>query len=263
MTTHLKMDEAQPRLLDETAQGVIGKPFDRPERPLKVTGIATYAAEYRLPGMVEGLLVRATITKGRMTALNDERVRRMPGVLGVWSGERFLRNPAQGGAGKAPVQGAAQVHYFGQAVARAVAETYEQARHATQALRPSFEAEAADIDPETASKVDKPRKSQLDQGALKAAMAAAAHTVAATYTTRRIRARRRSPMPPSPRGRGTRGRPMVLTRCRASTRARWPIHSASRRRPSPARRGSAGCSASSQRAASSTPRRRPRNTGAG
>ena len=183
MTTHLKMDGAQPRLLDETPQGVIGKPFDRPEGPLKVTGTATYAAEYKLPGTVEGVLVRATITRGRMTALNDEPVRRMPGVLGVWSGEKFLRNPAQGGAGEAPVQDATRIGYFGQAVALVVAETYEQARHAAQALRPTFAAEPADIDPETASIVDRPESSQLDQGDLEAALAAAAHTVDASYTT--------------------------------------------------------------------------------
>ena len=33
-------------MLDRTRQGVIGKPLDRPEGPLKVAGTATYAAEY-------------------------------------------------------------------------------------------------------------------------------------------------------------------------------------------------------------------------
>ena len=35
-------------LLDTMKQGVIGKPLDRPEGPLKVSGTATYSAEYKL-----------------------------------------------------------------------------------------------------------------------------------------------------------------------------------------------------------------------
>ena len=46
-------------------QGVIGKPLDRPDGPAKTTGTATYAAEYPISGCVEGVLVTATISRGR------------------------------------------------------------------------------------------------------------------------------------------------------------------------------------------------------
>ena len=182
MTSHLKMDAPHKRRLDEMAQGVIGQPLDRPEGQLKVSGRAPYAAEYDLPGTAAGVLVRATVTKGRIIAVDEERVRAMPGVLGVYSGARFVRNPAQGGAGEAPVQGT-QVAYFGQAVALVVAETFEQARHAAQAMRLDYVREEAEIDPETASQVDRPEGEQLDQGDLEAAMAAAAARVDVVYTT--------------------------------------------------------------------------------
>ncbi len=154
-----------------------------PRGRLKVTGRATYTAEYDRPGLVTGVLVRATIARGRVTRLNDTAVRALPGVLGVFSGPRFLRNPAQGGAGEAPVQGADVVAYLGQPIALVVAESFEAARHAAQALRPDYAEEPAETDPETTSQVDRPEKKQLDQGDLDAAMKAAAHSVDVIYTT--------------------------------------------------------------------------------
>ena len=183
MTTHVKMDAPQPRRLDETVQGVIGIPFDRPEGPLKVSGTAPYAAEDRPEGLATGVLVRATIPKGRVEGLDEDAVRAMPGVLAVISGDGLLRNPAQGGAGAAPEQPGARVDYLGQPVALVVAETFEEARHAAQSLRVRYAEEAAEVDPEAATTVDRPEKSQLDQGDLDAAMREAAASVDAVYTT--------------------------------------------------------------------------------
>ena len=183
MTTHFKMDAPRARRLDETAQGVLGRPLDRPEGPLKVTGRAPYAAEPSRPGLATGVLVRATVAKGRVTGMDEAAVRAMPGVLAVLTGERFLRNPAQGGAGQAPVQGADRVHYFGQPIALVVAESFEQARHGARSLRIDYEEEPAETDPEAASQVDRPKKGQMDQGDLDAAMAEAATSVDVVYTT--------------------------------------------------------------------------------
>ena len=183
MTTHLKMDAPQPRRLDETVQGVIGKPMDRPEGPLKVSGRALYAAEDRPENLATGVLVRATIARGRVSGMDEDAVRAMPGVLAVVSGERLLRNPAQGGAGAAPEQPGARVDYLGQPVALVVAEGFEQARHAAHSLRIRYEEEEAEVDPEAATTVDRPEKSQSDQGDLETAMAEAAATVDAVYTT--------------------------------------------------------------------------------
>ncbi len=63
MTVNFRMDAPQPRLLDQTGQGVIHMPLDRPEGPLKVSGRATYAAEADLPGMVHGVLVTSSIAR--------------------------------------------------------------------------------------------------------------------------------------------------------------------------------------------------------
>nr|WP_223252297.1 hypothetical protein [Paracoccus mutanolyticus] len=101
----------QRNLLDQTRQGIIGKPLNRPEGPLKVTGAAPYSAEYQIPDCVEGVLVTATIAQGKMTAIHREAVMDLPGVLGVFSEKAMLRRPAQGTAGQAPARSAADRLY--------------------------------------------------------------------------------------------------------------------------------------------------------
>ena len=185
-TAHLKMDRAVERdRLDEMAQGVIGRPLDRPEGPLKVSGRATYAAEWQVPGLLHGVLVRGTAAKGRVTELTGRaEVEAMPGVLAVLTDERLLRNPAQGGAGKAPLRGDGEVAYFGQPVALVVAETLEQAYHAAMALGAAVEAEHPALDPEApGTERERPKKKQTAKGNLDRAMAEAAVTLDVTYRT--------------------------------------------------------------------------------
>ena len=183
MTLELRMDGPQPRVLDETRQGVIHAPLNRPEGPLKVSGTAPYAAEIDADRVATGVLVRATITRGRVTRIDAEAVRAMPGVIEVFSGHPLPRNPCQGTAGQAPVQPDGEVFYFGQPIALVVAESFETARDAAKALVVTYEEEAAETDPEGASQVDTPKDSQQDQGDLDAAWEEAAFKVDVVYTT--------------------------------------------------------------------------------
>lgn len=185
MTMHLTIDtpETEDRLA-AMAQGVLGMPLDRPEGPLKVSGRAPYAAEVLPGGVAWGVLARATVAKGRLADLRADAVRAMPGVLAVLSDKRFLRNPAQGGAGKAPVQGVDEIAYVGQPIALVVAESFEQARHAALSLAPAYEEKTAVVDPEDPdATVETPKKDQHDQGDLDRAMAEAAFSVDRTYRT--------------------------------------------------------------------------------
>ena len=163
---HLKHDTPDPdRRLDGMAQGVLGTDMDRPEGPLKVSGRATYAAETAPEGMAHGYLVRAA-TIGRITGSNAEAVRAMPGVLHVLEDERMIRNAAQGMAGKSPVQKQGQAWYVGHPVACVVAESFEQARHAAQAMMVTIEPDGTHaFDAESReAQVETPEKKQLVQG---------------------------------------------------------------------------------------------------
>ncbi|MGX9854448.1 xanthine dehydrogenase family protein molybdopterin-binding subunit [Limimaricola variabilis] len=184
MTEQFKMDApATDRRLDGMAQGLVGAPLDRPEGPLKVTGTATYADEYRIENLAHGMLVRAPGNSGRVRLANRDAVAAMPGVLAVIHDPRLLRNPAQGTANKAPVQDPNEAHYLGQPVALVVAESFEQARHAAQSLEIALEGGTPrPVDPETAAYEPQPAKG-VDQGDLDDAMAKAAHSIDVTYRT--------------------------------------------------------------------------------
>ncbi|WP_324753164.1 xanthine dehydrogenase family protein molybdopterin-binding subunit [Roseovarius sp. Pro17] len=184
MTEQFKMDDpATERRLDDMAQGLVGAPLDRPEGALKVTGTATYANEWQIEGMVHGVMVRAPGNSGRVVLSNRDAVAKMPGVLSVIQDDRLLRNPAQGTANKAPVQGAQHATYLGQLIAVVVAESFEQARHAAQALKVTLEnGEMVPVDPATAA-VEPQEDQTLDQGNLDGAMSDAKHSVDVVYTT--------------------------------------------------------------------------------
>lgn len=174
-------------LLDHTQQGVIGKPLDRPEGPLKVSGTATYAAEWKIPDCVEGVLVLSSISQGKVAAIDKESVLALPGVLAVYADEAMLRRPAQGTAGKAPVQNVSTVDYFAQPVALVVAERFEQARDAALALKVEYEqpSDPVPLDPESPdAKVETPSDSKpVKGGDLDKAMAEAAFSIDVEYDT--------------------------------------------------------------------------------
>jgi xanthine dehydrogenase YagR molybdenum-binding subunit len=183
MTAHHKMDAPDRRnRLDDMVQNVLGTGMDRPDGPQKVSGTATYAHDGQIDGMLHGVLVRATIAKGTLTGVDDAPVRAMPGVRAVLHGPRFLRNPAQGTANEAPVQGSEAIAYFGQPVALVVAETFEQARHGAQSLALHYAETDAIVAP-AAAEPETPDAKQSAMGDLDAAMAQADFTVDALYTT--------------------------------------------------------------------------------
>lgn len=172
----------QRNMLDQTRQGVIGKPLDRPEGPLKVAGQATYAAEYQRPNCAEGVLVGATISQGRVTAIHRDEVLAMPGVLGVYAADAMLRRAAQGMAAEAPKQDVQIVDFPMQPVALVVAETFEQATAAAKALRIDYEeTDAVPFSPE--GQETEPGSEPIESGDIEATMAQMAHTLDVTYTT--------------------------------------------------------------------------------
>ena len=184
MTEHFKMDApATDRRLDDMAQGLVGAPLDRPEGPLKVSGTATYADEWQVDGLAHGVMVRAPGNSGRVVLANRNAVARMDGVLAVIDDDRLLRNPAQGTANEAPIQGPHHAAYMGQLIAVVVANCFEQARHAAQSLEVTLEGGTLmPVDPTTAA-VEPQESKNLNQGDLDAAMETAAHSVDATYST--------------------------------------------------------------------------------
>jgi xanthine dehydrogenase YagR molybdenum-binding subunit len=113
------------------AEGVVGKPLDRVDGPLKVTGAAVYAYEVQQQrNTLYGFVVESSIGKGSIRSIDASAAEKAPGVVLVLT---HRNAPAQGTGNHReahPVLTGPQVAYYGQPVAFVVAESFEQARAA-------------------------------------------------------------------------------------------------------------------------------------
>ncbi|MFD5067441.1 xanthine dehydrogenase family protein molybdopterin-binding subunit [Streptomyces sp. NPDC058369] len=133
------------------ATGAVGAGRTRVEGRDKVTGAARYAGEIPFARLAHGWLVLSTVARGRVTAVADEPVLALPGVLAVLHHGNAPRVDTGyvGMLGRPnPVVGLFQhdrVPFVGWPVALVVAETPEQAREAAEALVVTYEEEPHDV----------------------------------------------------------------------------------------------------------------------
>ncbi len=69
---------------------IVGTSVPRLDIPAKVTGVASYVQDMRLPGMVFGRIVRPPGPRARLEAVDEDRARHMPGVIAVVRDGSFL-----------------------------------------------------------------------------------------------------------------------------------------------------------------------------
>ena len=116
---------------------------------LKVTGAARYSAEFTPAGMVYGVLVGSTITKGAILSIDTKAAERAPGVLAVITN---LNSPKIAGyqvePGKPePAKGTYKLFYNnkilfnGQPIAVVVADTFERAQYAARLVKARYTAD--------------------------------------------------------------------------------------------------------------------------
>jgi xanthine dehydrogenase YagR molybdenum-binding subunit len=127
-------------VLDTTPNGLVGQPLDRVDGRLKVTGGAKYAYEMAPIGQtLYGVLVQATIAKGRISAIDSSAAAKAPGVVLVMTHEQA---PPQGSGPMQkthPVLNTPEVAYYGQPVALVVAESFEQARAGAYLIQVTYD----------------------------------------------------------------------------------------------------------------------------
>src|SRR3979409_1363068 len=116
--------------LDVGADAIVGKPLDRVDGRLKVTGGARYAFEMQQANAAYGFVVEASIGKGRIRSIDTRAAEKAPGVVLVLT---HLNAPEQGTGNHReahPVLTGPDVTRYGQPIAFVVAESFEQARAA-------------------------------------------------------------------------------------------------------------------------------------
>src|SRR3954447_26499972 len=126
-------------------------PIDRVDGKAKVTGTATYAAEYKMQNIVYGFLVGSTVAKGRIKSIDTKSAERAPRVLAVIThlnapkvpGYRTGKDPSKPPAGGQPLRifYNDEIFYYDQPVALVIADTYERVLHAAKLVKAQYEKE--------------------------------------------------------------------------------------------------------------------------
>jgi xanthine dehydrogenase YagR molybdenum-binding subunit len=124
----------------------IGHSTPRVDGPSKVSGKAQYTSDFHFPGMLYGVPVEATIANGRIVKLDTSAAEKMPGVRAIFHREnigKMLRSTlGQGMEGiceeRRPPFEDDVIRYYGQYVALAVADTFEAAKAAADAVRATY-----------------------------------------------------------------------------------------------------------------------------
>jgi xanthine dehydrogenase YagR molybdenum-binding subunit len=124
----------------------LGRSTPRVDGAMKVSGKAQYTSDFHFPGMLYAVPVEATIANGRIVKLDTTAAGKMPGVRAIFHREnigKMLRSTlGQGMEGiceeRRPPFEDDIVRYYGQYVALAVADTFEAAKAAADAVRATY-----------------------------------------------------------------------------------------------------------------------------
>ena len=132
----------------------IGQPVSRVDGRQKVTGGATYAAEFDQPNQAHGVIVRSTVANGRIASIDSAEAERAPGVVAVLTHRNAPRLAYREHKGPPDPEVGERLHVLqddrvnhqGQPIALVIAETLDQATHAATLVRVTYAPEAATTD---------------------------------------------------------------------------------------------------------------------
>jgi xanthine dehydrogenase YagR molybdenum-binding subunit len=178
----------------------IGRKTPRIDGPLKVSGAAQYASDFHFPGLLYAIPVEATIANGKIQQLDTAAAEKMPGVRAILHraniGKIFRSSLGEGMEGicieRRPPFADDVIRYYGQYVALAVADTFEAAKAAADAVRVTYDKNKpnveshlkADEDPAVvATTYGTEHRLQSERGNAEAAFASAPVKLDQTYAT--------------------------------------------------------------------------------
>jgi CO/xanthine dehydrogenase Mo-binding subunit len=169
----------------------------------KVAGTLLYAADWRLPGMLHGRVVRAEVPCATIAAVDTSAARALPGVVAVLTAADVPWNQvverATGGLGELavamPVLAADRVRYQGEPVALVAATSPQAAAEAAELVEVEYQDREGVFDAERALEPDAPLVHDegnllvswtIGHGDVDAGLAAADLVVEGTYRTQRV-----------------------------------------------------------------------------
>ncbi|MAV26215.1 MAG: oxidoreductase [Gammaproteobacteria bacterium] len=119
---------------------IIGERPLRPDLIDKVTGKARFAADYTLPNMLHGAVLRSDVAHARIKSIDTRAAEKLAGVRAVVTGQDFA-HLAPGGPGTLARDNLAieKVLYHGQALAAVAATSRSIARKAAKLIKVKYE----------------------------------------------------------------------------------------------------------------------------
>jgi xanthine dehydrogenase YagR molybdenum-binding subunit len=143
-----------PAIEQTTDASPIGKKTPRVDGPLKVSGQAMYATDFHFPGLLYAVPVEATIASGKIQKLDTSAAEKMPGVRAILHreniGKIFRSTLGPGFEGivdeRRPPFEDDFIRYYGQYIALAVADTFEQAKAAADVVRATYTKDKHNVD---------------------------------------------------------------------------------------------------------------------
>jgi xanthine dehydrogenase YagR molybdenum-binding subunit len=138
----------------EAPLSAIGRDTPRIDGAVKVSGVAQYTSDFHFPGLLYAVPVEATIANGKITKLDTGAAEKIPGVRAILHrqniGKIFRSTMGQGMDGicieRRPPFEDDLVRYYGQYVALAVADTFESAKGAADAVVISYAKEKPNVE---------------------------------------------------------------------------------------------------------------------
>ena len=127
--------------------GPVGKPLVRRSGRGKVTGTATYTAEWPVDGLLHAVAVPSTIARGTVTSIDTSAAEAMAGVRLVLTPDTapdvteigVFQKGAQANATTVQPVAGTEVFHAGQYLAAVVADTFEAARDAALAVKIAYD----------------------------------------------------------------------------------------------------------------------------
>ncbi|WP_144113539.1 xanthine dehydrogenase family protein molybdopterin-binding subunit [Paraburkholderia sp. BCC1886] len=191
----------QPDPLILHKHGLIGAAVSRIDGPLKVSGLATFAAEFPMDGMTYAALKYSSVARARIALIDTAAAEAAPGVVLVMTYRNaprlkpmpaFMSKPKAAGGDDVPIMQDDQVHWNGQPVALVLAETQEQADHAQSLIEVTYESGSDGVTSLEAAKAHgfeqgvfqgEPLKLEVEDA--ETMLAEAPHKIDVVYTTPR------------------------------------------------------------------------------
>ena len=147
---------------------IIGKPIPRHDAWEKAMGKTSYAADFSLPGMLYGKVLRSPYSSAKILSIDTSGTERLQGVKAVLTARNVPKNESVTRFGQTHTVGGGfeglyrvladkRVHYVGEPVALVAAETEGIAEQALKRIKVNYQPVPGVYDPVEAMKPDAPK----------------------------------------------------------------------------------------------------------